>query len=105
MVKQWVFPDHEGRLNRRQGAERESKKHNGSRNPRPDRNRRPPYPLADAAHPPAMKFVNISGKAFNTIGPSDYTFWEAMNYVIQHEPSDAMDPITLGYFASLGIEN
>ena len=62
------------------------------------------YPLADATHPPAMKFVNISGKAFNTIGPADYTFWEAMNHVIQHEPSDAMDPITLGYFASLGIE-
>src|SRR5215831_654606 len=30
------------------------------------------YPLADAAHPPTMKFVNISGKAFNTIGPADY---------------------------------
>jgi len=61
------------------------------------------YPLADVAHPPEMKFVNISGRAFNTIGPADYGFWEAVNYAIQHEPSDAMDPITLGYFASLGI--
>ena len=52
-----------------------------------------------------MKVVNISGLAFNTIGPSDYTFWEAINHTIQYEPSDAMDPVTLGYFASLGIEN
>ena len=62
------------------------------------------YPLSEAADPPAMNFVNISGKAFNTIGPSDYTFWDAINRVIQHEPSDAMDPITMGYFASIGIE-
>ena len=62
------------------------------------------YPLADAAHPPAMNFVNISGKAFNTIGPSDYTFWDSINQMIQREPADAMDPVTLGFFASVGIE-
>ncbi len=27
------------------------------------------YPLSQAANPPQMKFVDISGKAFNTIGP------------------------------------
>ena len=63
------------------------------------------YALADAANPPAMNVVNISGKAFNTIGPSDYTFWDAINQLIQREPADAMDPITTGYFASIGIEN
>jgi hypothetical protein len=62
------------------------------------------YPLAEASHPPEMNFVNISGKAFNTIGPSDYSFWDAINQVIQHEPSDAMDPFTLGFLASIGIE-
>jgi hypothetical protein len=62
------------------------------------------YPLAEASHPPEMSFVNISGKAFNTIGPSDYSFWDAINQVIQHEPSDAMDPFTLGFLASIGIE-
>jgi len=62
------------------------------------------YPLAEADHPPEMNFVNISGKAFNTIGPSDYSFWDAINQVIQHEPSDAMDPFTLGFLASIGIE-
>jgi len=62
------------------------------------------YLLADAANPPAMNFVNISGKAFNTIGPSDYTFWDEINQMIQREPGDAMDPVTLGFFASIGIE-
>jgi len=62
------------------------------------------YPLAEAAHPPAMNFVNISGKAFNTIGPSDYTFWDAINQTIQREPADAMDLFTLGFYASIGIE-
>jgi hypothetical protein len=62
------------------------------------------YPLADAAKPPEMKFVNISGKAFNTIGPADFSFFEYLNHVIQDEPSDAMDPDTLGLFAAIGIE-
>ena len=34
------------------------------------------YPLSQAANPPEMKFVNISGKAFNTIGPGDYSAFE-----------------------------
>jgi len=62
------------------------------------------YPLSAAANPPEMKFVNISGKAFNTIGPSDYSSFEYLNRVIQDEPSDAMDPDTLGLFAAIGIE-
>jgi hypothetical protein len=47
------------------------------------------YPLSQAANPPEMKFVNISGKAFNTIGPSDYSAFECLNRTIQDEPSDA----------------
>ena len=62
------------------------------------------YSLSQAAKPPEMKFVNISGKAFNTIGPGDYSAFEYLNRVIQDEPSDAMDPDTLGVFASIGIE-
>jgi hypothetical protein len=62
------------------------------------------YPLSQATNPPEMKFVNISGKAFNTIGPSDYSAFEYLNRAIQDEPSDAMDPDTLGIFAAVGIE-
>ena len=46
----------------------------------------------------------ISGKAFNTIGPGDYSLFEFVNRVIQDEPIDAMDPDTLGLFAAIGIE-
>ena len=62
------------------------------------------YALSQAANPPPMNFVNISGKAFNTIGPGDYSAFEAVNRTIQDEPGDAMDPDTLGLFASIGIE-
>jgi hypothetical protein len=62
------------------------------------------YPLSQATNPPPMKFVDISGKAFNTIGPSDYSSFEYLNRVIQDEPSDALDPDTLGLFAAIGIE-
>lgn len=62
------------------------------------------YPLSQAANPPETKFVNISGKAFNTIGPGDYSLFELLNRVIQNEPSGAVDPDTLGLFAAIGIE-
>ena len=62
------------------------------------------YLLSQAANPPEMKFVNISGLAFNTIGPGDYSLFEYVNRVIQNEPSDAVDPDTLGLFAAIGIE-
>jgi hypothetical protein len=62
------------------------------------------YPLGRANNPPEMNFVNISGKAFNTIGPSDYSAFEYLNRTIQDEPSDVMDPETLGIFAAIGIE-
>ena len=51
-----------------------------------------------------MKFVNISGKAFNTIGPGDYSAFGYLNRTIQDEPSDALDSYTLGVFAAIGIE-
>jgi len=62
------------------------------------------YPLSQAANPPEMKFVNISDKAFNTIGPGDYSAFEYLNRTIQNEPSDALDPDMLGVFAAIGIE-
>ncbi|MGL3211848.1 DUF1254 domain-containing protein [Bradyrhizobium sp. BR 1433] len=62
------------------------------------------YPLSQGANPPAMKFVDISGKAFNTIGPADYSLFEFVNRFIQDEPGDALDPDTLGLFAAVGIE-
>ncbi len=62
------------------------------------------YPLADAANPPEMKFVNASGIPANFVAPGDYTFWSLLNQVIQEEPAEGSDPTTLGLFASIGIE-
>ncbi len=62
------------------------------------------YPLAQADHPPVQKFVNVSGKQFNTIHANDSRFFEELNAVIQHEPADAHDPVSLGLFASIGIK-
>ncbi|MCM3873052.1 MAG: DUF1254 domain-containing protein [Pyrinomonadaceae bacterium] len=61
------------------------------------------YPLAQAASPPATNFVNVSGKAFNTIHAMDFSYFAEVNEVVQEEPSDAIDPETLGLLASIGI--
>ena len=63
------------------------------------------YSLLQAANPPAMKFVNLSPEPFVTVGPGDYQFWDLLNDVVQAEPPDTGDPITLGFFASIGIEH
>jgi hypothetical protein len=63
------------------------------------------YPLADAAKPhPALNFVDISGKPFNTVYPADYRFWELLNEVVQEEPTESLDQIRLGYYQSIGIQ-
>jgi hypothetical protein len=62
------------------------------------------YSLSDAANPPEMKFVNWSGKHFNTIHANDFGFYEEVNAVIQEEPSAAFDPEILGLLAAIGIQ-
>ena len=52
---------------------------------------------------PETKFVECSGKAFNTIPPNDYTFFEKLNALIQEEPADALDPELTGQIAAIGI--
>jgi hypothetical protein len=62
------------------------------------------YPLAKSKQPPPMKFINISGKEFNTIHANDFHFYEEVDHIVQEEPSAALDPETLGLLASIGIE-
>jgi hypothetical protein len=61
------------------------------------------YPLSQAANPPATKFVNVSGKSYNTIHAMDFSYYDEVNEVVQEEPSEAIDPETLGLLASIGI--
>lgn len=62
------------------------------------------YPLTKVNNPAKNTFVNVSEKDFSTIAPADYTFWEYLNVVVQNEPVESLDPVTLGFFASIGIE-
>jgi hypothetical protein len=52
---------------------------------------------------PATKFVEASGKSFNTIPPSDYAFFEMINANIQQEPADSYNPELAGQLAAIGI--
>ena len=62
------------------------------------------YPLAQAGNPPEQKFVNLSGRQFNTIHANTFRFYEELNAVIQYEPADAFNPELVGLFASIGIK-
>lgn len=61
------------------------------------------FPLAVDPPIPPTKFVECSGKPFNTIPPSDYTFYETISALVQEEPADALDPELTGQMAAIGI--
>jgi hypothetical protein len=62
------------------------------------------YPLAKAANPPKMEFVNGSGEAFNTIHANNFEFFKELHAVIDREPIGMLDPELRGLFASIGIQ-
>jgi hypothetical protein len=62
------------------------------------------YPLGQSAASTPMNFVDMSGKPFNMVGPGDVRFWELLNAAVQNEPTEALDPTTLGFWASIGIQ-
>ncbi|MFI8608114.1 DUF1254 domain-containing protein [Pseudomonas sp. NPDC077649] len=49
------------------------------------------------------KFVDASGKAFNTIPPSDFGFFEMIDANVQDEPADSYDVELAGQLAAIGI--
>ena len=61
------------------------------------------YPLSRAADQPTMEFINVSGKEMNTVLPTDYTFFERINEVVQKEPEGFLDLEVLGLLRSIGI--
>ena len=60
----------------------------------------PPAPLASV---PETVFVEGSGKAFNTVPPSDFGFFELMNEVVQDEPAGSTNAELMGQLAAIGI--
>ncbi len=52
---------------------------------------------------PETKFVEASGKSFNTIPPNDFSFFDMVNEVVQLEPATSFAPELLGQLAAIGI--
>ncbi len=61
------------------------------------------YPLKSASNPPTTEFVNITGKSYNTVAASDFSYFEALDKIIQREPIDALGSETRGSLAAIGI--
>jgi hypothetical protein len=59
--------------------------------------------LGRVTPPPTTMFHEGSGKAFSTIPPNDYSFYEMLNDVVQQEPATALDPELMGPLAAIGI--
>jgi hypothetical protein len=62
------------------------------------------YPLAAAADPPAMEFISVCGRQWNTIHSNTFAFYGELDAVIQREPVEMLDPELRGLFASAGIQ-
>jgi len=52
---------------------------------------------------PETRFVEGSGKSFNTIPPSDFEFFEMINANVQEEPAASYDVELAGQLAAIGI--
>jgi hypothetical protein len=61
------------------------------------------YPLSQAANPPSMTFVNVSGKSGNMIFPGGYEYFELLAKYLKDEPVRPEDKVMLGLLAPLGI--
>jgi hypothetical protein len=61
------------------------------------------YPLSEAANPETTEFVNVSNNAFNTVFPSDFSYFDILDEIIQEEPIEAISPDMRGAIAAIGI--
>ena len=59
--------------------------------------------LAGEPDIPTTKFINVSGKSFNTIPPSDFGFFELINENVQTQPATSYDVELAGQLAAIGI--
>ena len=62
------------------------------------------YPLAQASSPPAMEFLNGSGKAMDTIHPDTIEFFEMLSQLVDEEPSNVFTPFERFQMKAIGIE-
>jgi hypothetical protein len=51
----------------------------------------------------SAKFFEGSGRVMNTVPPSDFSYFEILNDLVQKEPVGALDPEIMGSLAAVGI--
>jgi len=59
--------------------------------------------LASNPPVPETRFIEGSGKVFNTVPPSDYGFFKMINENVQQEPATSYDVELAGQLAAIGI--
>src|SRR4249920_3572150 len=52
---------------------------------------------------PPTKLVDAGGKAFNTIPPNDFSYFEMVNELVQMEPATSFNVELSGQLAAIGI--
>ena len=62
------------------------------------------YPLAAAASPPAMEFLNGSGKDIQTVFPDNFHYFELLAGLVEREPSEVFEPLERAQMQAIGIE-
>ena len=59
--------------------------------------------LGQVTTPPPTVFHEGTGKAFSTIPPNDFSYYEMLNEIVQQEPATSLDPELMGPLAAIGI--
>ena len=62
------------------------------------------YPLAKAAAPPPMEFMNGSRKDIDTVFPDNLRFFELLAMLVDEEPQDNFSPLERFQMQAIGIE-
>jgi len=62
------------------------------------------YPLAKAASPPPMQFMNGSNRDIDTLFPDNGRYFELLAMLVEEEPRDLFDPTERAQMRAIGIE-
>ena len=62
------------------------------------------YPYSQVSNPPAMAFVNGSGKEINTVFADNASFFDDLAEIVDQEPADKLQTNEKFLLASIGIE-
>ena len=62
------------------------------------------YPLAKAASPPPMEFMNGSRQDIDTVFPDNVRFFELLAMLVDEEPQDNFSPLERFQMQAIGIE-